>query len=103
MAFKVRFTRRAQRDLNRLGIWISDDAPWYGPPWFAGLLDAIALVREFPNAWPEVANQRHRGLPVRRLVYPPADGTHIVYFCVEETAVRVIHIRNGARKAPRVM
>ena len=96
MAYRVKITPRAQRDLA--GIYRSIDAPSSGAAvsWYLGLRDAIRSLRLRPNRCPETPEDK--GL--RHLLYGNRPYVYRVIYRVVESQqeVDILHIRHGARQ-----
>ena len=96
MAYRVRITPRAQRDLldlyHRIGARSSDAALI----WYRGLKHAIRSLRDNPNRCP-VTPENER---FRHLLYGAKPHVYRVIYQVTEKQkeVDVLHLRHGARQ-----
>ncbi len=96
MAYRVRITPRAQRDLldlyRRIGARSSDSAL----TWYRGLKHAIRSLRDNANRCPVTPENEH----FRRLLYGAKPQVYRVIYQVTEKQkeVDVLHLRHGARQ-----
>ena len=96
IAYRVRITPRAQRDLfdlyRRIGARSSDAAL----TWYRGLKHAIRSLRDNPNRCP-VTPESER---FRHLLYGAKPHVYRVIYQVTEKQkeVDVLHLRHGARQ-----
>jgi plasmid stabilization system protein ParE len=96
MAFQVSLTRRAERDLEEIYLFIgADDSP-AARRWYTDLKDALLSLREHPERCakaPENPRLRHllygRKPHVYRVIYQVA---------AKGRRVNVLHVRHGARR-----
>jgi toxin ParE1/3/4 len=93
--YRVRFTKRARRDLFLLGQQINVAESEAAQKWYWGLREAIRKLRRQPNRCPitpEDGSLRHllngRKTNIYRVIYRVLEG---------EKQVEVLHIRHGAR------
>jgi toxin ParE1/3/4 len=96
MAYRVKITPRAQRDLlglyHRIGARSSDAAL----AWYSGLRQAIRSLRDNPRRSP--ATPENPGL--RHLLYGNKPHIYrVIYRVVErQMEVHILHVRHGARQ-----
>jgi toxin ParE1/3/4 len=97
MAYLVRFTSRAQRDLSRLYRDLHAEHSDAALLWYRGFKEAILSLEEHPNRCP-VTPENDR---LRHLLY--GNKPHIcraIYRVLEkQKAVEILHIRHGARRS----
>jgi toxin ParE1/3/4 len=97
MAYSVKLTLRAERDLARLYDDIHGADSEAARKWYVGLKREILSLEKFPlrcAVTPENKNLRH-------LLYGHRRNTYRVIYRVSGNNVIVLHIRHGARKAFR--
>lgn len=96
MAYLVKITSRAGRDLTRVYQEINAQHSDAALKWYVGLKDAILSLAEQPRRC-SIARKRD-GL--RHLLYGRKPHTYRVIFRVleKEKYIEVLHIRHGARK-----
>lgn len=95
MAYRVRITPRAQRDLVNIFDWIGANSSNAARNWYVGLREAIRSLKTIPRrdpVTPEDANLRHLLYGRKPHIY------RVIYRILEkEKQVEVLHIRHGAR------
>lgn len=91
MACRVRYRKRAERDLDRLARGATLQ-------WFDGLCDAIESLAEFPErcALAPGATLREKG--VRQLLYGEGHGIYRILYRVQDESVQILTIRQARRK-----
>jgi plasmid stabilization system protein ParE len=98
--FRLIFMPKAAADLRDIQDYIARDSRKNAEQMIARILDALESLKEFPHR--TVAERQNRRLkhPTRTLSVKP----YVVYFRVidEWRAVRILHVRHGARKRPRL-
>ena len=96
MAYFVRLTDRAERDLVHLFVDINAEHSDAALKWYRGIRDAILSLEEQPNrcsVTPENHNLRHLLYGKKPHIY------RVIYRVLEkEKGVEVLHIRHGARR-----
>ena len=97
MAFRVKLTPRAQKDVEEIYRWVILRAPHQGAAWYNGLMDAIRSLADHPQRClisPEGVELRES---VRQLLY--GRRPYRILFWIKGKEVHILHIRRGARKA----
>ena len=98
--FRLIYVPRAAADLRDIQDYIARDSLKNEEQMIARIMDAVDSLKEFPHR--AVAERQYRRLkhPTRTLSVKP----YIVYFRVidEGRVVRILHIRHGARRRPRL-
>jgi toxin ParE1/3/4 len=97
MAYLVRMTERALRDMEAIYEFVEADESEKAFAWFRELAETIYSLERFPE----------RGTPVpergklRQLFFGEKPNTYRVIFAVDKRnrVVTVLHIRHGARAA----
>lgn len=98
MAFRVRTTAKAKRDLDAILGWLlSQQAGEAGLRWFRGLQDAVASLSESPRRCRLAPEDEAFPFEVRQLLYGDRPHVYRVLFTIEDDAVIVLHIRHGRR------
>jgi toxin ParE1/3/4 len=96
MAYQVRISSRAERDLAQLFDNINAADSEAAQRWYSGLSHSILSLEEFPNrcaATPENHQLRHLLYGNRPHVY------RVIYRIMEkQKRVEILHIRHGARQ-----
>ena len=104
MAFRVKTTAKAKRDLDAILAWLlSQEAGETGLRWFQGLRDAVASLAHFPERCALAPENAAFPFEVRQLLYGRRQHRHRILFTIEGDAVSVLHIATGAASLfPRI-
>jgi toxin ParE1/3/4 len=96
MAYRVKITARAERDLVGLHEHIRAEELERARYWYLGLREAILSLRNMPGRCPTGPENRK----LRQLLYGNKPNVYRVIFRVTRKSrqVDVLHIRHGARK-----
>ena len=96
MAYRVKFTARAKRDLARIYDRIDAATSDAAHTWFIGLWDWIGRLSDNPNRCPITPEDAQ----LRHLLYGNKPHIHrVIYRVVEKhKEVKVLHIRHGAQR-----
>ncbi len=96
MAYRVRITPRAQRDLLDLYHWIGAGSSDAALTWYRGLKHAIRSLRDNPDRCPVTPENES----FRHLLYGAKPHIYRVIYKVTEKQkeVDVLHLRHGARQ-----
>jgi len=97
MAYRVRLTERALRDMEAIYEFIEADESEKAFAWFRELAESIYSLQRFPARGTRVPE---RG-KLRELFFGEKPNTYRVIFAVDKRnrVVTVLHIRHGARAA----
>lgn len=87
---KVRLTREAEADLERIGDFITQDNPQRALAFIAELREKSLTLAEFPEAFPLVP--RYQRFGVRRRVH----GNCLIFYTFEGADIFVLHVLRGA-------
>jgi plasmid stabilization system protein ParE len=103
MAYRVELSRRAEADLEELYQWVVHRAPQQGARWFNGLERAVLSLDRHPKRCPVAPESFDPSQPVRVMSYGRTPHVYRVFFTVDDDAeaVRVLHVRRGARQRPK--
>jgi plasmid stabilization system protein ParE len=91
LAYRVLYSRRAERDLDRLAAATTAD-------WYDGLIDAIETLEQFPERCPLSPESSLRRRRVRQLLYGEGRNIYRVLYYVREETVQLLTIRHTHRK-----
>ncbi len=96
MAYVVKITARAERDLGLLFAKIHAEHSAAALKWYRGLKAAILSFEAQPNRWP----MTHEKASLRHLLYGHKSDVYRVVYRVSEKhrKVDVLHIRHGGRR-----
>ena len=99
MAFRVKQTPQADRDLDTILDWLLErQAGEAGLRWFRKLRAEIASLCELPNRCPLAPENKEFPFEVRQLLYGRKPHLYRVLFTIESDTVVVLHIRHGRRR-----
>jgi plasmid stabilization system protein ParE len=99
MAFRVRTTAKAKRDLDEILEWLlSQEAGETGLRWFQGLHQAVATLADSPQRCALAPENSVFPFEVRHLLYGRKPHVYRILFTIEGNAVSVLHIRHGRRQ-----
>ena len=96
MAYLVRITPRATRDLAHLFRAVRAEHSEAALSWYKGLLDAALTLEKLPNRCPPTSEDPR----LRQMLYGNKPHVYrVIYRVLErEKRVNVLHIRHGARR-----
>ena len=96
MAYVVKITSRAERDLAHLFQQINAEHSEAASEWYWGLKEAILSLQEHPNRCPVTRKKSD----LRHLLYGRRQHVNRVIFRILEKQkyVELLHIRHGARR-----
>ena len=96
MAYLVKITSRAERDLTQLYETINAEYSEAAMKWYRGLKQTILSLKENPNRCPVVRKKDK----LRHLLYGHNPDVYRVIFRVlqRQKHIEVLHIRHGARQ-----
>jgi toxin ParE1/3/4 len=99
MAFRVRTTAKAKRDLDEILTWLlSQEAGDTGLRWFQGLRQTIATLADSPGRCALAPENAAFPFEVRHLLYGRKPHVYRIIFAIEGNTVTVLHIRHGRRQ-----
>ncbi len=85
----VRFRQEAVSDVVLAREWYEEQRPGLGADFVRSLEDAVDVIAEFPEAFPEIA-VGHRRAILRRFPY-------FLYYRIDRDGVEVLACLHGAR------
>ena len=96
MAYLVKITSRAERDLVSLYIQINAASSGRAQEWYRGLRSEILGISEMPYRHPVTPETRR----LRHMLYGHKPNVYRVIFQVrkKQRRIEVLHIRHGARR-----
>ena len=97
MAYLVRLTGRALRDMEAIYEFIKADESESASAWFHELADVIYSLERFPERGTPVPESRK----LRQLLFGKKPNIYRIIFAVDKRnrIANVLHIRHGARNA----
>jgi plasmid stabilization system protein ParE len=87
---KVRLTREAEADLERIGDFIAQDNPQRALTFIAELREKCLTLANSPDAFPLLP--RYQQFGVRRRIH----GNYLIFYAVDGADIFVLHVLNGA-------
>ncbi len=96
MAYGVKLTPRAQRDVEEIYRWIILRAPHQESAWYNSLMEAIKSLADHPQRCPISPEGLELRKQVRQLLY--GRQPYRILFWIDGKEVQILHIRRGARK-----
>jgi len=102
MAFEVRYSAEAERNLDDILLWlmVERQAGETGLRWFQGLQTRVATLAEMPERCPLAAESSSLGLPVRLLLYGRRPRVYRILFTIDGEVVHILAIRRPYEEAP---
>lgn len=96
MAYRIKFTPRAARDLASIFVDIHAEDSEVARKWYKGLYEAIQTLDRLPNRCPATRENPR----LRHLLYGHKPHIYRVIYRVldNEKRVNILHIRHGARR-----
>jgi toxin ParE1/3/4 len=99
MAFRVKTTAKAKRDLDDiLERLLSQAAGETGLRWFQGLHQAVATLADSPQRCGLAPESAVFPFEVRHLLYGRRPHVYRIIFTIEGNTVSVLHVRHGRRQ-----
>ena len=96
MAFRVKTTLKADRDLNRILARLQNEfAGEAGLHWFQGMREATASLSSLPERCALALENNELPFEVRQLLYGRRQHIYRILFTIEGNLVVVFHIRHG--------
>lgn len=91
MTYRIVYSPRSQRDLEKIGAWITGESqnPALAARFLEGIFEACDSLKTLPN--------RFTSYPYARRWRMMPFSSYLVFFQIHEDQVRVGHIRHGAR------
>lgn len=96
MAYRVKFSFRAESDVREAAAYIRSDSPRAAQRWVLGLREAMAVLRDAPLSLPFIPETDRLGRPYRAIHYY---SHRVIYRVDEENAVvYIVRVYHGARR-----
>ena len=94
MKRKVEITAPAEAEIEKLYLWIREDAPVRAVKWRQGLYEAGERLSSFPERFGMAPESKLVRQEISQFFYPPC---RILYTVTEDT-VHILHVRHAARR-----
>ncbi len=95
---RVVITPRAAADITQAHAWYRERSPRAAETWVTGIREIIEHLGDMPAAHPVTPESDAIGGEIRRALYRHGTPWRI-YYVVEDSAVYVLHVRHGSRRA----
>ena len=94
MAFRVKITAEANRDLDEILTWLlAEGAGETGIRWFSGLKKAVGSLSELPKRCSLAPENASFPFEVRQLLYGRKREVYRVLFTIQDDSVVVLHVQ----------
>jgi plasmid stabilization system protein ParE len=98
MAFEVKYTARAENDLDVILSWLlAKGAGETGLRWFLGLRKAVGTLRDLPYRCMLARENDSVPFEMRQLLYGRKPHVYRILFMIEGNTVSILRIRHGRR------
>lgn len=94
MEYTLRFSQRAENDLDEIVGTIQADSPVHATVFRVRLLQRMKAIEQFPLAWTLAPESQIVGQPIRQMSF----DNYRVLFPITDTVVTIVTIRHGARQ-----
>ena len=98
MTCHVLIQPQAEAEIETAYLWKRDHAPQAATRWFAGIVEAINSLDQFPARCPLAPENEHFPQEIRQLLYGPRHDVYRILFTIQNDAVHVLHIRHSAQQ-----
>lgn len=97
MAYVVRFTREALREIDQALAWLSERSPQAAARWNHRLLAAIDSLETNPERCPEAPEAEWYGEGLRQLLHGKRRSAYRVLFAIRGDEVVILRVRHSAQ------
>ena len=94
MKRKVEITAPAEAEIEKLYLWIREDAPGRAAQWRQGLYQAAERLSTFHERFGVAPESKLVPQEIRQFFYRPCR----ILYTVTEDAVYILHVRHAARR-----
>ena len=98
MTYRVIIQPNAEAELDAAYRYRYQRAPQAAARWFAGFVEAINSLAEFPERCPLAPENGHFPEEIRQLLYGDRRDAFRILFTIQGDTVHVLHIRHGAQR-----
>ena len=91
---KVRFTRPAQRDLDQIHAYISQDSPTIASRFVARIIEGAKTLADHPFEGMQTDEPDTRVIMASRLRY-------LIFYTIASDEIHITHIRHMSRRRPK--
>jgi len=96
--YRVIIQPNAEAELDAAYRYRYDRAPQAAAWWFAGIVEAINSLEQFPARCPLAPENGHFAEEIRQLLYGARRDVFRILFTIQVDTVHVLHIRHGAQQ-----
>ena len=96
--YRVIIQPNAEAELDAAYRYRYDRAPQAAAWWFAGIVEAINSLEQFPARCPLAPENGHFAEEIRQLFYGARRDVFRILFTIRGDTVHVLHIRHGAQQ-----
>ena len=83
MTYRVIIQPEAEAELDAAYRWIYEQAPHAASQWFAGIVEAILSLEQFPQRCPLAPENAHFTAEIRQLLYGRRRYAYRILFTVQ--------------------
>jgi plasmid stabilization system protein ParE len=98
MTYYVLIQPQAEAEIEAAYLWKRDNAPQAAARWFAGIVDAINALDQFPARCLLAPENEHFPQEIRQLLYGPRHDVYRILFTIQNDTVYVLHVRHSAQQ-----
>lgn len=98
MIYRVIIQPNAEAELEAAYLYRYERAPHEAVRWFAGFVEAINSLAQFPARCPLAPENGHFAEEIRQLLYGTRRHVFRILFTIQGDTVQVLHIRHGAQQ-----
>jgi plasmid stabilization system protein ParE len=98
MTYRVILQPQAEADIETAYLWKCDNAPQAAARWFAGIVEAINSLDQFPARCPLAPENEHFTQEIRQLLQGPRHDVYRILFTIQADTVHVLHVRHSAQQ-----
>ena len=98
MIYRVIIQPNAEAELDAAYLYRYQRTPQEAARWFAGCVEAINSLAQFPERCPFAPENGHFPEEIRQLLYGVRRDVFRILFTIQSDTVHVLHIRHGAQR-----
>ena len=82
MTYRVIIQPQAEADIETAYLWKRDNAPQAAARWFAGIVEAIDSLDQFPARCPLAPENEHFTQEIRQFLHGPRNDVYRILFTI---------------------
>ena len=99
MTFRIAYTKRAQRDLEKATRWIEERALETAERWLRGFIDRLATLQENALVHPFAPENHQVDAEIRQIIYrTKSRRSNRALFTVQDNTVLILCIRRPGQR-----